>query len=109
MAGQSNKENADLRNIHDQARAASLLKDRPSVDLRLVKDLLNDFANERSKLPHAQLEREFGDLLLYLVRLAERLEVDLIGAGQKQIDRLAAISPVLVPRHFPATGKPEET
>jgi len=66
-----------LRNIHDQARAASLLQDRPAVDLRLVKDLLNEFANERAKLPHAQ--------------------------------RLAAISPVLVPRHFPATSKPEES
>jgi len=98
-----------LRNIHDQARAASLLQDRPAVDLRLVKDLLNEFANERAKLPHAQLEREFGDLLLYMVRLAERLEVDLISAGQRQIDRLAAISPVLVPRHFPATSKPEES
>ncbi len=97
-----------MRNIHDQARIARDLLNRPGVDLRLVKDLLNDFANERAKLPHAQLEREFGDLLLYLVRLAERLEVDLISAGQKQIDRLAAISPVLVPRHFPATPKPEK-
>jgi hypothetical protein len=97
-----------LRNIQDQARAESLLKDRPSVDLRTVKDLLNDFASERTKLPHAQLEREFGDLLLYLVRLAERLEVDLISAGQRQIDRLAAISPVLLPRHFPATPEAEK-
>jgi hypothetical protein len=97
-----------LRKIHDQARAESLLTDRPGVDLRHVKDLLNDFANERAKLPHAQLEREFGDLLLYLVRLAEHLEVDLISAGQRQIERLAAISPVLVPRHFPATPKAEE-
>jgi hypothetical protein len=97
-----------LRNVHDQARAHNLLKNRPSVDLRQVKDLLNDFANERAKLPHSQLEREFGDLLLYLVRLAERLEVDLIGAGQRQIDRLAAISSVLVPRHFPATTKPDK-
>jgi hypothetical protein len=97
-----------LRNIHDQARAESLLQDRPAVDLRHLKDLLNEFANERTKLPHAQLEREFGDLLLYLVRLAERLDVDLISAGQRQIDRLAAISPVLVPRHFPATPRAEE-
>jgi hypothetical protein len=98
-----------LRNINDPARAANLLTDRPGVDLRLIKDLLNDFANERAKLPRAQLEREFGDLLLYLVRVAERLEVDLISAGQRQIDRLAEISPVLVPRHFPATPKPEES
>jgi hypothetical protein len=97
-----------LRNIHDPARA-KFLKEHASVDLRLVKDLLNDFANERAKAPKAQLEREFGDLLLYLVRLAERLEVDLISAGQKQINRLAAISPALVPRHFPATPKPEDT
>lgn len=97
-----------MRNTQDQARAETLLSDRPGVDLRHVKDLLNDFANERIKLPHAQLEREFGDLLLYLVRLAERLEVDLISAGQRQIDRLAAISPVLAPRHFPATPKTEE-
>lgn len=98
-----------MRNIQDQARAESLLKDRPGVDLRTVKDLLNDFASERANLPHAQLEREFGDVLLYLVRLAERLEVDLISAGQRQIDRVAAISPVLVPRHFPATPKAQES
>jgi hypothetical protein len=108
LPAHSNKENAELRTTQDQARAESLVKDRPGVDLRTVKDLLNDFANERAKLPRSQLEREFGGLLLYLVRLAERLDVDLISAGQRQIDRLAEISPVLVPRHFPANPKNEK-
>lgn len=95
-----------MRDIHELARTNRVLKDRPTVDLRAVKDVLNDFANERANASREQLERELGDLLLYLVRIAERLNVDLISAGQRQVERVAALSPVLVPKSFPKSDDP---
>ena len=67
-----------------------------------IKKLLDAYANDSIGVPREQVEREFGELLLYLVRLAGRLDFDLIAAGEKQIARLAQTSPRLVPSRVKA-------
>ncbi|HVN98518.1 MAG TPA: hypothetical protein VMT49_00630 [Steroidobacteraceae bacterium] len=70
---------------------------RPTpVSLATIKDLLNAYADECTGVPRERVEREFGDLLLTLVRLAGRLDLDLIEAGQRQIARTAQVAPKLV-------------
>ena len=71
---------------------------RPApVSLATLKDLLSAYADECTGVPRDQVEREFGDLLLTLVRLAGRLDLDLIEAGQRQIAQSARVPPRLVP------------
>ena len=62
-----------------------------------IKQLLNAYADECTGVPRERVEQEFGDLLLYLVRLAGRLDLDLIEAGQKQLAERARTTPKLVP------------
>ena len=62
-----------------------------------IKQLLSAYADECTGVPRELVEREFGDLLLYLVRLAGRLDLDLIEAGQKQLADTPRAAPRLVP------------
>jgi NTP pyrophosphatase (non-canonical NTP hydrolase) len=55
------------------------------IHLSTVKTMLTRFADSRAGLPREQVEREFGELLLYLIRLAEKNGVDLIAASEQQI------------------------
>jgi NTP pyrophosphatase (non-canonical NTP hydrolase) len=56
-----------------------------AAELRSVKQALHEFAFSRSDASGDQLEREFGDLLLYLLRLADRLQIDPFLAAHRQI------------------------
>jgi hypothetical protein len=80
---------------------------RPTIDLRSVKKTLHDFAFNRAEAPRERLEGEFGELLLYLIRLADKVGVDIIAAGEKQIQQRGAHSPVLVPEHSGPRGRPK--
>lgn len=76
------------------------------VSLATIKDLLGAYADECTGVPREQVEREFGDLLLTMVRLAGRLDLDLIEAGQRQVAQAARVAPRLV---LPRGSPPEET
>jgi NTP pyrophosphatase (non-canonical NTP hydrolase) len=52
-----------------------------------VKLLLSQYAKSRAGGSTQKLEAEFGDLLLYFIRLADKAGVDLIENGIKQIER----------------------
>ena len=47
-------------------------------------------------MPKPRMESDFGELLLYLVSLADKVGVDLIDAGQNVIDRRAPRTPALL-------------
>jgi response regulator of citrate/malate metabolism len=66
------------------------------TDLSSVKKLLTSFVLDRSGESTAQLEAEFGDLLLFMIHLADKEGVDLIRAGQRQVERRARSSPQAV-------------
>ena len=51
----------------------------------IVKQSLQRFVESRVSAPREQREREFGELLLYLVSLAEKHDVDLIGSAVNQV------------------------
>jgi hypothetical protein len=65
-------------------------------DLATVKATLKRFAASRASAAQADAERDFGALLLYMVRLAASLEIDLIRAGEASLERAAASRPRLV-------------
>jgi hypothetical protein len=62
------------------------MPDQRPIYLSTVKTTLTRFAASRAGMPREQSEREFGELLLYLIRLAEKNGVDLIRAGERQVD-----------------------
>jgi hypothetical protein len=66
------------------------------ADLSSVKKLLTSFVLNRPGDSTAQLEAEFGDLLLFMIHLADKEGVDLIRAGQRQVERRARSSPQAV-------------
>ena len=74
------------------------------VSVAAIKKLLDAYAAACAGVPREQVEKEFGELLLYLVRLAGRLDFDLIAAGEKHIARMAKSAPRLVPPR----GKPPD-
>ena len=81
---------------------------RPTpVSLATIKDLLSAYADECTGVPRERVEREFGDLLLTLVRLAGRLDLDLIEAGQRQVAQSALPAPRLVPPRAPPAEETE--
>ncbi len=61
-----------------------------------VKDALARFAHQATHRPHAERERQCGELLLELVKLADRMNVDLFGASQQLIGDRARTLPRLV-------------
>jgi hypothetical protein len=66
------------------------------ADLSSVKKLLTNFVLDRSGESTAQLEADFGDLLLFMIHLADKEGVDLIRAGQRQVERRARSAPLAV-------------
>jgi NTP pyrophosphatase (non-canonical NTP hydrolase) len=67
-----------------------------SPDLADVKLILSQYTASRAGGPSQKVEAEFGDLLLYFIRLADKAGVDLIETGIKQIDRRNSSMPRLV-------------
>jgi hypothetical protein len=66
------------------------------ANLSTVKKLLASFVLDRSGETTAQLEADFGDLLLFMIHLADKEGVDLIRAGQRQVERRARTLPKVV-------------
>ena len=67
-----------------------------SVTLGELKDLLLRFSWERRDWPHEEVQREFGALVLYIMQQADRLEVDLVSAGESCVIQQATSVPTLV-------------
>ena len=69
------------------------------VDLEQLKQRLKQFAEERdweqihSPEKHQEVAYELADILVYLLRLAERLDVDLLDTVQKKMQINAAKYP----------------
>ncbi len=63
------------------------------ADLATVKKVLTSFTLGRTQDSALQLEAEFGDLLLFMIRLADKQGIDLIRAGQRQVERRAKSVP----------------
>jgi NTP pyrophosphatase (non-canonical NTP hydrolase) len=63
------------------------------TDLTTVKRVLTRFALGRTQDSSVQLEAEFGDLLLFMINLADKQGIDLIRAGQRQVERRAKTMP----------------
>ena len=63
------------------------------VTLADVKKLLSQFAASRAGRPPKDVEAEYGDLLLYLTRLAEKSGVDLITSATRQVDQRSQAMP----------------
>lgn len=66
------------------------------ANLSTVKKLLASFVLDRSGETTAQLEADFGDLLLFMIHLADKEGVDLIRAGQRQVERRTRTLPKVV-------------
>lgn len=58
-----------------------------------VKDALARFAHHATHRPHAERERQCGELLLELLKLADRMNVDLFSASQQLIGDRAKTLP----------------
>ncbi len=63
------------------------------TDLTTVKKVLTSFALGRTQDSTVQLEAEFGDLLLFMINLADKQGIDLLRAGQRQVERRAKTMP----------------
>ena len=63
------------------------------TDLTTVKKVLTSFALGRTQDSSVQLEAEFGDLLLFMINLADKQGIDLLRAGQRQVERRAKTMP----------------
>jgi hypothetical protein len=75
-----------------------------------AKRALHQFADALAARPVVQRDKtaqDFGELFLTLLKLADRLDVDLIKAAEDLIEQRAANSPTLVPSTLPGRpGKP---
>ena len=69
------------------------------VSMGTVKAMLARFASGHATSSRATSAREFGDLLLYLVRLADKAGVDLIAAGEQRLAEKADRMPKVAGRH----------
>jgi hypothetical protein len=63
------------------------------VTIADVKRLLSRFAADREDKPPKVVETEYGDLLLFLIRLAAKSGVDLMTGVNRALDRRARTMP----------------
>ena len=75
------------------------MSQQPSVTLADVKMLLSQFAASRAGHPPKDVEAEYGDLLLYLIRLAEKSGVDLIASATRRVDQRSRAMPRPADKH----------
>jgi hypothetical protein len=69
---------------------------KDNLNLSDVKQVLRKFAASRAHGNRSDAEQDFGALLLYLVRLAGTLEIDLAAAGELSVERTAASRPRMI-------------
>jgi response regulator of citrate/malate metabolism len=79
----------DIFTENGDARMAEIQR----TDLTTVKKVLTSFALGRMQDSTVQLEAEFGDLLLFMINLADKQGIDLLRAGQRQVERRAKTLP----------------
>lgn len=70
-----------------------------------VKDALARFGHQASNRPHAERERQCGELLLELLKLADRMNVDLFRVSAQLIGDRARTMPR--PLNLAESGKGE--
>jgi hypothetical protein len=70
-----------------------------------LKDALAHFAQQATERPQAERERQCGELLLELLKLADRMDVDLFDVCERVIGERARNMPRLV--RFPESGQGE--
>lgn len=68
----------------------------PAVTLGALKDLLHRFTWERREWDRDKAAAEFGALVLYVIQQADRLDIDLVSAGESHMLKLAGSQPTLV-------------
>ena len=74
-----------------------------------LKRALQNYSAYRASLPDAEREttsRELGELLITLVSIADRLDVDLVRAAEESVARRAQSVPHLVQIARPGDPKP---
>lgn len=70
-----------------------MAQEHADVTLADVKQLLDRFAASRADKPRRDVEKEYGDLLLYLMLLAGKSGVDLVAGANVELDRRARDTP----------------
>jgi hypothetical protein len=58
-------------------------------DLVAAKEALRHFARSRSLMPRDAAEHDFGELLLYMMKLAGRMDIDVVAVCQQELQKLA--------------------
>jgi hypothetical protein len=81
--------------IENNSRAAAPGAE-PAVTLGALKDLLHRFTWERRDWDRERAAAEFGALVLYVIQQADRLDIDLVSAGETHMLKLAGSQPTLV-------------
>jgi hypothetical protein len=64
--------------------------------LGALKDMLHRFTWERRGWDRDAATAEFGALVLYVIQQADRLDIDLVNAGEMHMLKLAGSQPQLV-------------
>jgi NTP pyrophosphatase (non-canonical NTP hydrolase) len=70
-----------------------MTQEHTDIALADVKRLLDQFAASRTDKPRADVEAEYGDLLLYLILLAGKSGVDLLAGANVELNRRARDTP----------------
>lgn len=66
-----------------------MAQQQSEVALADIKRLLDQFAASRAGKSRSDVEKEYGDLLLYLILLAGKSGVDLLAGANVELDRRA--------------------
>jgi len=78
--------------FHGVGRQVSVMdgpEESGSDALRAVKEALRHFARGRAGQSRDEAERDFGELLIYLLKLAGRMNIDIMAACQDDLAQLA--------------------
>ena len=85
----------------DPITGAMMATTRPAADLQAIKNALQRYERtRRARLPAGrdQMNLEMADLLLTLLRLADRLDVDLLNSAETLLEQRLPRAPKLVSR-----------
>lgn len=84
----------DWDKFHSPKNLAMALSVEASELVEIFQWLTEDESRMLSEKQHARVEEELADVFLYLLRVADKLDVDLIEAGRKKIALNAEKYPV---------------
>ena len=91
----------DAALVTDVDTRTSPVSQTPAITLAEVKELLRRFTRERQDWAVEAAALELGELVLCLMQHADRLGVDLVTAGEAQLQRavanVRAAEPAIVP------------